>query len=182
MSGGPGEYAPPRAKYGQANAEQLKREEDVLSLRRAGLTAQEIAVQLGIAKSTVGRTLERAFKRYHDQLAADTRQILSLEVARLDRLLVGIWSDASKGHLGAIDRVLKIMERRAAMLGLDAPKKTALTDPTGEHALPIGAGPAQVVYVMPHNNRDEPPAPLEHRPEPGAVTLDQLGPDGRRQN
>jgi hypothetical protein len=39
--------------------------------------------------------------------------------------------------LQAMDRILKIMERRAKLLGLDMPTKIAPTDPSGEKAFEI---------------------------------------------
>jgi len=54
--------------------------------------------------------------------------------------------------LNVVDRVLKIQERRAKLLGLDMPTKTALTDPTGEkEAAPL------VQFYLPSNGRDETP-------------------------
>lgn len=51
-------------------------------------------------------------------------------------------------RLATMDRLLKIGERRARLLGLDAPTKTALTDPTGEK-------PMEAVQVyLPSNGRD----------------------------
>ena len=41
------------------------------------------------------------------------------------------WKRATGGHLAHIDRVLTIMHRRAALLGLDKPFKHAETDPEG---------------------------------------------------
>ena len=42
--------------------------------------------------------------------------------------MLGVWKQAKDGHLGAIDRVLKIQERRAKLLGLDAPSKVSIED------------------------------------------------------
>lgn len=54
-------------------------------------------------------------------------------------------------RLAAMDRLLKISERRARLLGLDAPTKTALTDPSGDK-------PMEVVQVyLPSNDRDTAP-------------------------
>lgn len=39
--------------------------------------------------------------------------------------------------LAAIEKALKIMERRSKLLGLDTPNKVALTDPSGEKAAPV---------------------------------------------
>ena len=40
---------------------------------------------------------------------------------------LAIWPAALAGDLFAIDRVLKVMSRRAKLLGLDQPKKVALS-------------------------------------------------------
>lgn len=49
--------------------------------------------------------------------------------------------------LRAIDRLIKISERRARLWGLDAPVKTAFTDPTGEEE-------SIIQFYIPENNRD----------------------------
>ena len=63
---------------------------------------------------------------------------------RLDGLLLALAGPIKAGHLGAIDRALHIMERRARLLGLDAPTKTDEQHryPDGMPALP---GPAPVL-------------------------------------
>lgn len=50
--------------------------------------------------------------------------------------------------LAAMDRIVKIGERRARILGLDAPYKTSMTDPTGTKALEV------VQVYLPANGRD----------------------------
>lgn len=50
--------------------------------------------------------------------------------------------------LSAATAALKIMERRAKLLGLDAPTKVAATDPAGENAAPL------VQFYLPSNERD----------------------------
>jgi len=56
-----------------------------------------------------------------------------LENQRLDELQASLWDKALAGVLPAADRILRIMERRAKLNGLDAPQKIAPTDPTGEN-------------------------------------------------
>lgn len=50
--------------------------------------------------------------------------------------------------LQAIDRVVKVSERRSRLLGLDMPTKVAATDPTGEKEASF------VQFYIPNNNRD----------------------------
>jgi len=42
-----------------------------------------------------------------------------MELERLDRMQLGLYEKAIKGHEGAVDRILRIMNRRASYLGLD---------------------------------------------------------------
>jgi hypothetical protein len=50
-----------------------------------------------------------------------------LELERLDALHAACWPAALAGHLRSIDTVLRIMRRRAALLGLDAPRRHHVT-------------------------------------------------------
>jgi hypothetical protein len=47
----------------------------------------------------------------------------SLELMHLDALQDALWPSGIAGDQGAVDRILKIMERRARILGLDAAPK-----------------------------------------------------------
>lgn len=51
--------------------------------------------------------------------------------------------------LQLMDRQLKVMERRAKLLGLDKPSKTALTNPNGDREA------EGTVFYLPSNGRDE---------------------------
>lgn len=103
--------------------EQLDRELKVLELRRAGLTWQRIAEQVGYADhSGAYLAYKRALKRVLKQPAEELRQA---EIDRLDRLQLAAWPKAMQGDNSAIATVLRIMERRAKLLGLDMPVKIA---------------------------------------------------------
>jgi hypothetical protein len=60
--------------------------------------------------------------------------VRQLELARLDRWLLQLNGPIMAGSLEAMDRGLKIMTRRAQLLGLDAPAKVAPTTPDGTAA------------------------------------------------
>jgi len=57
------------------------------------------------------------------QIQERAKELLALELSRLDQMMQALWPKARRGHLGAIDRVLRVMERRSRYLGLDAPTK-----------------------------------------------------------
>ncbi len=100
----------------------------VLRLRKAGRGYRDIAAAVHQkfspdelprgyderqAHQDVKRELER-LGRLRRELA---EEILQLELERLDALQSGIWDKARSGDFEAIDRVLKIIQQRARLLG-----------------------------------------------------------------
>jgi hypothetical protein len=50
-------------------------------------------------------------------------EVRKQELDRIDRLQVAVWNRALKGDDKAINTVLRLMERRARLVGIDAPTK-----------------------------------------------------------
>lgn len=124
------------AKRDIRTAEIAEKHRKALELRKAGATYDQISSQLGYANRSVAWQAVR--KAIADIVREPAEEVLTLELARLDALLLGCWSKAKSGDTQAIDRALRIMERRAAYLGIDAPKKTA-TEFGGELKVTDGA-------------------------------------------
>ncbi|MDP9371647.1 MAG: hypothetical protein M3Q71_13145 [Chloroflexota bacterium] len=100
-----------------------------LELRKAGVGYVKIAEELGYggpsgAHNAVMTALQKTLREPADELR-------TMELERLDRMQAALWPQVQNGHLGAIDRVLWIMERRAHLLGLDAPKERRHTGADG---------------------------------------------------
>jgi hypothetical protein len=90
-------------------------------MRRAGATIDQIREHLKYASSlAVRKDLANALATLAREPAEEIRTI---ELARLDGLMVTLWPAARRGDLAAVDRILKVMERRAKLLGLDAPAR-----------------------------------------------------------
>lgn len=106
-----------------------ERQRQALELRKAGASFEAIADRLGYgSKSGAYQAVMSAIKRTLREPADEVRE---LEEQRLDALLLAIWPQATKGNQGAIDRALRIMERRARLLGLDKPAKLEHSGPSG---------------------------------------------------
>lgn len=102
------------------------KERRVLELRRAGLTFDVIAQEVGYSNASgAHHAYTRAMKRTLVDAGSD--ELRDLELDRLDRLQRFAWAQATQGNLRAIDTILKIMARRAKILGLDAPIKAEVT-------------------------------------------------------
>ena len=101
--------------------ELVDKEIKVLELRRAGLTWQRISEETGFADAS-GAYLayKRAIKRTMQQPADELRE---QELDRIDRLQLALWPKAMKGDNASINTIVRLMERRARLLGLDTPIK-----------------------------------------------------------
>lgn len=95
------------------------RRREALAMRQRGKSYQEIADALGYSSRSAASTdINKMIKELPQENAHHLRKI---EVERMDQLLDAMWDKAMKGDGWAVDRCLKIMERRAKLLGLDAP-------------------------------------------------------------
>ena len=117
---------------------------DALTLRRRGSTFREIADKLGCSRAMVHKYVAGALREYAAANKEETEVYRALEADRLDALHAAIWPKAMNGDMRAVDRVLRIMERRAKLFGLDAPTKVAATTPDGDEQ-----APAAVVVLPP---------------------------------
>ena len=89
-------------------------------LRIAGLTQQQIAARLQISQSLVSRMLARARADATEATHTVAATATTEQVARLDRMLTALWEKVRNGNERACETVLRIEERRAKLLGLDA--------------------------------------------------------------
>jgi transcriptional regulator len=97
----------------------IEKQLSALEMRKAGLTYQRIADNLGYANPTGARkAVVAAMKKTLREPADEVRE---LELARLDDMINSIWHLRHKPEY--MDRILKIMERRSKLLGIDAPIK-----------------------------------------------------------
>jgi hypothetical protein len=96
---------------------------DAIRYRLAVATYADIAVKLGLSEVGAYKIVKRVLEREAKETAERGQEIRSVEVKRLDALLVMSWKRAAQGDLGAVDRILRIMERRARLLGLDSPER-----------------------------------------------------------
>lgn len=93
----------------------------LVQLRAQGLSFTEIAEQLGLGSALEAeRELARALARARIVSAEAMR---TLEDERLHQMTQVLWPKVRRGQLNAVGAVLAIMQRRAEMFGLDAPKK-----------------------------------------------------------
>jgi len=107
-----------------AQKETLKAHEKqsaALALALSGADYQTIADKVGYnsrqaAWKAVKSALDKSIRHAADEVRV-------MQIARLDKMLVSIWASVERGNLSAIDRAIRLEERRAKLLGLDMPEK-----------------------------------------------------------
>lgn len=126
--------------------ESAERDAEAARLRGRGLSYRAIAAELGVDVHTAHDAVDRALRAIVQEPA---EQVRKLELDRLDRLYEAAISVLEREHvtvsqgkiiykgdapllddgpvLQAIDRLLRIQERRAKLLGLDAATKTEVS-------------------------------------------------------
>jgi DNA-binding Lrp family transcriptional regulator len=141
MAGYPGRG---EAKTSKRRLEAHQRAVQALELRKAGATYDTIAARLGVTRTAVINMVRRMLQ---ETAAAPAAEVRELELHRLDTMILGLWQQARSGDVQAIDRVLKIMDRRASYLGLDAPKQVRvdITERVRQFAEMYGLDPDEAV-------------------------------------
>jgi hypothetical protein len=114
-------------------AETALKQKRAMELLLAGATYTQIAEQLGLThRGSAHHLVKDALLATIAPVADEVR---ATELARLDRLLLAVWSQAitpAPYQLLAIDRVLKIMAQRCLyIVGLKVPDRVAEVRPDG---------------------------------------------------
>lgn len=92
-----------------------------IRLKIDGYTYTEIAEELGYSsRGSANSDIRRALEKHVIEEGLAVEAWRELELARLDVLQKAIWPEAMKGSPRAIETALKILDRRAKLLGLDS--------------------------------------------------------------
>ena len=111
------------SRHGPSRVRAAQLEEKCLELRSAGLSFREIARELKVAPATAYKAVARGLAAVNAGCREQAQELRTLEALRLDQMQAALWEQATDGDVRAIDRVLRIMERRARLLGLDEPER-----------------------------------------------------------
>jgi len=100
------------------------REQLAFELRKQGLGYAAIGTKLGVSMQAAHQMVQRKLAEIAELTNKDAEKVLEMELERLDALWNGLWPKAKKGNTQAVEKAVKVMARRAALLGLDAPTKS----------------------------------------------------------
>lgn len=102
----------------------MARQTKAVALRLAGLDFVNIAEQLGYTnRAAASMDVEKAISARIEDGTRSIDELREIELLRLDRLQAAAWAKALTGEHKSIELVMKIIDRRCKLLGLDAPER-----------------------------------------------------------
>ena len=115
-----------------------KRRTEVIQLREAGATWSDIADTIEErhgpdalpnhwGKRYACQDFHRALGKVQEEVKDRARAVREMELKRLRRMQQGLWQDAINGDTDATRTIVKLMKRRAKLLGLDEPEELDVT-------------------------------------------------------
>ena len=151
-------------------ADTYERRSKLIRLRRGGVQFDdERILNLGYtSRGAASKDFYRALEQRRDEQAAEVSVYRQEENERLDALLEAVWERATTpspvftkegDHVAdeidmkAVDTVLKLMDRRAKLNGLDAPVKSELSGPDGGPLALTSASPEDLAALISASSR-----------------------------
>ena len=99
-------------------------------LRKRGCTYRQIAQELHVDVHTIHGDIQAELASLRETAVAEVIQLRALELERLDGMTSGLWPHVRTGSAPAVTAAVKVSERRARLLGLDA-ATTSRTEVSG---------------------------------------------------
>lgn len=117
------------AEDAQVKLARHERRYQALQMRIAGVSNAVIAQRLGYSSpQLVSKDVTTALKKAAKQEAMAAEELLNLEINRLDRMMASVWPRVLKGEINAVEAALKIVNKRASLLGLDLINRNGAAD------------------------------------------------------
>lgn len=114
-------YSPlQQSALAQAHFQIAHRRDQVAKLIAAKFTHRQIAEILGVSPGTVQADKDAIMKEWARSMMAEIGETFLADLAMLDQMQQRLAARVDEGDMNAMDMMLKVQKRRAAMMGLDA--------------------------------------------------------------
>lgn len=109
-------------------AEVQARRNQVLQYIKARLSYRQIAEKVGVSRTQVERDVKAVVQQWHDENMKDIAKQIAIDCGAIDDALLGITTRYRQGDDAAIQSLTKLLERRAKMMGYDAPTRQSVIE------------------------------------------------------
>lgn len=121
-----------------------KRAARAVELRLAGKTFRDIATEIEVSRTRAFQIVQKELEASQKEYEAKAARLRTLEMNRLDYIQDKLWAQLEKSDLSVVPELLRLMERRAKLAGLDAPERVdwggGLPGGTNVLSITIGSG------------------------------------------
>ena len=111
---------PGRGRPGQLEAI-AERRVRAFELRKTGASYRQIAQALAVDTHTAWGDVAAELGTLRETAVGEATELRALELERLDGMTSGLWPQVRTGSAPAVAALVRVSERRARLLGLDAP-------------------------------------------------------------
>jgi len=94
-----------------------RRRAEVSALLDGSYSQRDIAQALKISTSTVSKDIKELRKLWRNEQLENVEDIMVADLHRISSMVSALWAEAMTGRVDAIDRVAKLIELRARILG-----------------------------------------------------------------
>lgn len=98
-----------------------ERQEKVAALRLHGLSTRAIGKELGVSHVTILKDLKVIREIWQQRMAQSYEEHVAERLARIDQLTEALRDGVERGDWKYIDQAIKLEDRAAKLLGVDAP-------------------------------------------------------------
>ena len=104
-----------------------ERRDRALELRIAGMSERAIAKEIGVSNGRVNQLLHEGVAELNASCMSNAEDVRRIEAERLDKIFVALF--ANRNDPRTADTLLRTMERRSKLFGLDAPTRQEIAGP-----------------------------------------------------
>lgn len=105
----------------------LEQRNIIIDLRIKGHSYPVIAKESKISTSRAYQIVQEYIKEHREKHADKIDHMIEIDTQRIDKLMSQLWKKwEEEGEIAAAGMILKAMERRAKMLGLDSQEKSSV--------------------------------------------------------
>lgn len=134
----------PSPKQAANRLKTAERTARAVEMRRRGLSLRAIGAELGCDHKTAQRRIDSALLELHDATQRDTKALVALELARMDRMIEklerGLNGRDNETVARACRELIRVSQSRRRLLGLDARPEVEIVG--------AGGGPVQVLHGL----------------------------------
>lgn len=106
------------------------RNQEIYQMRLKGMPLYEISQVVKLTPARVSQIVSSVLDQVRESNLELGKRIFDLELARLDKLSLALESGVMQGDTNAVNSYLRIMERRAKMVGYDVGRDTQTVEHT----------------------------------------------------